>query len=348
MSQTKEDTRASIRSAGSGSSQCSGGSNPLGSYATSEDLAVKQVGEKEKKMTADAEIQVEHEQAVRRDAEVQYYDPDIEEEDSFADMSSDVAQWPSKEERAKAEQPGEGNVERQEENAEQPGEGNVERQEENAEQPGEGNVERQEENAANKKKAEKKKKGPWTKSQWADNFMYSVDIAAKSVALDEGVKSAKSSNLKEKIQEVLPKYTETDDGVTFGKKLLDADWADCLPLQYGLSKVTCDLFCIQDSVRASARAVLESLQDSHNILMQNLQALFDYQINYITWALYAAASARKDAEGQDEAATEANALFAGLRQIDFKHMQATAPRCPETSSSGIKQQDRICTIASRP
>ena len=36
---------------------------------------------------------------------------------------------------------------------------------------------------------------------------------------------------------------------------------DCMPLQLGLSKVMCDLFCIDDAVRSGTTAVLSSLQD---------------------------------------------------------------------------------------
>lgn len=34
-----------------------------------------------------------------------------------------------------------------------------------------------------------------------------------------------------------------------------------MPLQLGLSKVMCDLFCIDDAVRSGTTAVLSSLQD---------------------------------------------------------------------------------------
>ena len=35
-----------------------------------------------------------------------------------------------------------------------------------------------------------------------------------------------------------------------------------MPLQLGLSKVMCDLFCIDDAVRSGTTAVLSSLQDN--------------------------------------------------------------------------------------
>lgn len=165
-----------------------------------------------------------------------------------------------------------------------------------------------------------------------DSLKDTAAAAAKVFEIAQAPWSSSSSEsllsrFKEIKAKTLPTYEETDDRVSYNTKLIDADWSDCLPLQYGLSKVMCDLFCLQDSVRAGTSAVLESLEDSHNILMQNLEALLDYQTSYILWALYnAAASATKDADLQTEAPPEASALLAALRQIDFKHVQATTPR----------------------
>lgn len=75
-----------------------------------------------------------------------------------------------------------------------------------------------------------------------------------------------------------PDYKQTSAMAT-------ADWNDCLPLQFGLSKVMCDLFCIQDSVREGTSAILSSLEDSQRVLMKNLQALLNYQTQYILWAI---------------------------------------------------------------
>eukprot|EP00913_Durusdinium_trenchii_P033213 g31093.t1 len=69
------------------------------------------------------------------------------------------------------------------------------------------------------------------------------------------------------------------------ENLATASLKDCLPLQFGLSKVMCDLFCIDDAVRSGTTAVLSSLQDSHAALMTNLQALLDYQTQYLLWAI---------------------------------------------------------------
>lgn len=89
-------------------------------------------------------------------------------------------------------------------------------------------------------------------------------------------------------KELVPSFGEgegvLEQNSEFHKELAKAEWADCMPLQAGLSKVMCDLFCVQDSVRAGTTAVLQSLDDSHKILMDNLQALLNYQTQYILWA----------------------------------------------------------------
>ncbi|CAK9105872.1 unnamed protein product [Durusdinium trenchii] len=68
-------------------------------------------------------------------------------------------------------------------------------------------------------------------------------------------------------------------------KMAEAKLKDCIPLQAGLSKVMCDLFCVHDSVRKGTQAVLSSLQDSHDTLMQNIEALLNYQTKYILWQI---------------------------------------------------------------
>lgn len=67
--------------------------------------------------------------------------------------------------------------------------------------------------------------------------------------------------------------------------LAEASSKDCLPLQFGLSKVMCDLFCIDDAVRAGTSTVLSTLKESHDVLMTNIQALVDYQTQYLLWAI---------------------------------------------------------------
>ena len=105
--------------------------------------------------------------------------------------------------------------------------------------------------------------------------------------------------------------------------LAEATRKDCLPLQYGLSKVMCDLFCIEDSVRQGTYSVLNSLQNSHTALMTNIRALLDYQTQSI---LYALGNPQKPLAGaQSEAQTEILSLPALLQELD---------RFPETDSDG--------------
>eukprot|EP00438_Fugacium_kawagutii_P031176 Skav234736 [mRNA] locus=scaffold14:49172:60213:+ [translate_table: standard] len=100
--------------------------------------------------------------------------------------------------------------------------------------------------------------------------------------------SEDSEKLKELEKELVPAFGEGEDPLEqnseFHKELAKAEWADCMPLQAGLSKVMCDLFCVQDSVRAGTTAVLQSLGDSQKVLLDNLQALLNYQTQYILWA----------------------------------------------------------------
>ena len=84
---------------------------------------------------------------------------------------------------------------------------------------------------------------------------------------------------------LVPPYGKGEAPSAFHKAMAAAEWDDCLPVQAGLSKVMCDLFCVQDSVRAGTAAVLQSLGDSHQILMDNIQALLNYQTQYILWAM---------------------------------------------------------------
>ncbi|CAE7805567.1 unnamed protein product [Symbiodinium sp. CCMP2592] len=64
-----------------------------------------------------------------------------------------------------------------------------------------------------------------------------------------------------------------------------ADYADWMPLQYGLSKVMCDLFCIHNSVTAGTSAVLQSLQKSQEVLTTNIEQLLHYQTQYLLYKI---------------------------------------------------------------
>ena len=103
------------------------------------------------------------------------------------------------------------------------------------------------------------------------------------------------------------------------QSLADASWKDCLPLQFGLSKVMCDLFCIQDSVRAGTSAVLSSLQDSHAVLMTNMQALLNYQTQLLLWTIGSVLQPQ-EAKKAEADVLSAPALLDGMRQLDLTHL----------------------------
>eukprot|EP00439_Symbiodinium_sp_Y106_P045371 s4758_g5.t1 len=105
----------------------------------------------------------------------------------------------------------------------------------------------------------------------------------------------------------IPKLQAPSTFSTMGpnlREMRNTAWQDCMPLQFGLSKVMCDLFCVQDSVRQGTSAVLESLKSSHDVLMANIQALLDYHTKYILWAINQEAQRSRllqAVDGQEEA-----------------------------------------------
>ena len=118
-----------------------------------------------------------------------------------------------------------------------------------------------------------------------DSFIKALAKGAKLTNhLNEQYNKAKQKETAKKLQKLTvpsmdgPKYKDTAE-------MTKTTWNDCLPLQFGLSKVMCDLFCVQDSVRQGTSAILSSLEDSQNVLMKNLQALLNYQTEYILWAI---------------------------------------------------------------
>lgn len=102
--------------------------------------------------------------------------------------------------------------------------------------------------------------------------------------------------------------------------LAEAGWKDCMPLQLGLSKVMCDLFCIDDAVRSGTTAVLSSLQDSHDTLMNNLQDLLDYQTQYLLWAIGTVLDPKKsERESHVSEILSGSSFLEDLRQMDVFH-----------------------------
>lgn len=105
------------------------------------------------------------------------------------------------------------------------------------------------------------------------------------------------------------------------KALAEASWKDCLPIQFGLSKVMCDLFCIDDAVRSGTSAVLESLEDSHNVLMTNIQALLDYQTQYLLGAIGTVLNPQTREDSQEHEILSASAVLQELREFPKHNAQ---------------------------
>ncbi|CAE6973326.1 NEK5, partial [Symbiodinium sp. CCMP2592] len=183
----------------------------------------------------------------------------------------------------------------------------------------------------------------WVGAQFEDGI--SAGSAAKSRSTaentlekdDSGSRESASlpqtdEELAEKItNETLPEFETGQTIYEYKQALANATWKDCMPLQYGLSKVMCDLYCLRDSVQAGTSTILKSLEGLQTNLMYNLQALLDYQTQYILWALGTVLTSAPTAEDVDivekrSDVPEASTLLSELEQIDFDQIKATVPR----------------------
>ncbi|CAE7346952.1 NEK5 [Symbiodinium natans] len=103
--------------------------------------------------------------------------------------------------------------------------------------------------------------------------------------------------------------------------------------------------------RANYETILVEAQDSQKILMKNLQALLNYQTQYILWALgtvLTPAPTQQDTEEPEEV-PEASTLLAELQQVDFEHMKGTSPRLSREilhwhQAAGQELYDRIASL----
>merc|ERR1719203_266267 len=68
-------------------------------------------------------------------------------------------------------------------------------------------------------------------------------------------------------------------------KLNEAGWLDCNPIQNGLSKMMCDLYCTEQAVKEGDRTIIQNIQTSHTILMTNIERLLDYHTQTLMWGL---------------------------------------------------------------
>eukprot|EP00928_Gymnodinium_smaydae_P066675 TRINITY_DN4964_c0_g2_i3.p1 TRINITY_DN4964_c0_g2~~TRINITY_DN4964_c0_g2_i3.p1 ORF type:complete len:553 (+),score=143.24 TRINITY_DN4964_c0_g2_i3:158-1816(+) len=51
---------------------------------------------------------------------------------------------------------------------------------------------------------------------------------------------------------------------------------ECQSFQYGMSKVICDLYCVEDAVKAGDKSILATIKKQSDALTDNLKALFEY------------------------------------------------------------------------
>ncbi|CAE7600105.1 NEK5 [Symbiodinium sp. CCMP2592] len=104
--------------------------------------------------------------------------------------------------------------------------------------------------------------------------------------------------------QTLPEPSEPgDDSYSNAESQSQADHADWMPLQYGLSKVMCDLFCIHNSVTAGTSAVLQSLQESNEVLTTNIEQLLHYETEYLLYKIGFLQPQKRAAQALAEAST---------------------------------------------
>ena len=191
--------------------------------------------------------------------------------------------------------------------------------------------------------------------------------------VDQVIKARKAakSDPKETGKEMIKKTIPSMDGPNYQQtvEVAKSTWNDCLPLQFGLSKVMCDLFCVEDSVRQGTSAILSSLEGSQQVLMTNLQALLNYQTEYILWAIgnlgyricfqkclsqrfayaffllcflhfsptsvFLRTVIPTDQSAAPDSIPSASGLLEELRQIDFADAKATVPSISRNVASGV-------------
>eukprot|EP00928_Gymnodinium_smaydae_P021336 TRINITY_DN1830_c0_g1_i3.p1 TRINITY_DN1830_c0_g1~~TRINITY_DN1830_c0_g1_i3.p1 ORF type:complete len:2089 (+),score=368.20 TRINITY_DN1830_c0_g1_i3:493-6267(+) len=61
-----------------------------------------------------------------------------------------------------------------------------------------------------------------------------------------------------------------------------ADYQDCDGLQFGMSKILCDVFCIGDSVKQGDEAIKSNLQKQDEMLYRNLRKMFAFHTGLVT------------------------------------------------------------------
>ncbi len=115
---------------------------------------------------------------------------------------------------------------------------------------------------------------------WLDVFLSGCEVQ-----LPTQIQIKKNSEELEEKTMPKPSTPSDDSAYKNQESSSEAQYKDWNPLQYGLSKVMCDLFCIHDSVTAGTSAVLQNMEKSQDVLTKNLQKLLNYQTEYILWAI---------------------------------------------------------------
>eukprot|EP00435_Cladocopium_sp_Y103_P039215 s301_g10.t1 len=161
-----------------------------------------------------------------------------------------------------------------------------------------------------------------------DSFVKTLKATGKTVAQIQKVRARKQKGATKEVED---KTIPNLDGPTYKQtsNMAKSTWNDCLPLQFGLSKVMCDLFCVQDSVREGTSAILSSLEASQRVLMENLQALLNYQTETVI---------NKKPEASEATLLSGipspSGLLEELWHIDFEDAKATVPSVSRRLDAG--------------
>jgi len=109
----------------------------------------------------------------------------------------------------------------------------------------------------------------------ADKSAYNSDVAMIGPEGDE-VRA---------IPELLPPDLLGFNSATNAETVAYANWIDCDPVQNGLSKMMCDLYCTENAVKEGNQATINNIRDSNTVLMTNVERLLDYHTQTVLWGM---------------------------------------------------------------
>merc|ERR1719201_402098 len=83
---------------------------------------------------------------------------------------------------------------------------------------------------------------------------------------------------------------EEPDSFGFAKarnleKMNKAGYGDRDPVQQGMSKMMCDLYCTEQAVKEGDATILTNIQTSHRVMMTNVERLLDYHTQTVMWGM---------------------------------------------------------------